>query len=153
MTEQSDCPFCKIALKHYSVYEVYRDDQIVAFLDRGPIRPGHLQIVPLEHYAYFDDLPPELAAKVVQLGQHLAKVQKQITGVDRVAFLFTGGDIPHAHAHLVPMHDKADITSRRYIVEEDLTFEPRPRATHDEQTAMAAKLMSALGTTGSKCRQ
>jgi hypothetical protein len=45
---------------------------------------------------------------------------KALYGVPRVAFLFTGGD--HAHAHVVPMHEKTDITSQRYIAEEKLTF-------------------------------
>ena len=45
----------------------------------------------------------------------------------RVAFLFTGGDVPHAHAHVVPMVAGTDITSRRYIAEEDLTFQSTPR--------------------------
>lgn len=144
MTGHFDCPFCKIAQRQYRVHEVYRDDKVMAFLDRGPIRPGHIQIIPLEHYAYFDELPPDLAAKITELGQRIAKVQKQISRVDRVAFLYTGGDIPHAHAHLVPMHEKTDITSRRYIVEEDLTFAPRPRAPHDEQTAMATELTRLL---------
>ena len=34
---------------------------------------------------------------------------------DRVAFLFTGGDVAHVHAHVVPMQEKTDITSARYI--------------------------------------
>jgi len=43
--------------------------------------------------------------------------------VDRVAFLFTGGDVAHVHAHGVPMHAKTDITSARYIVApEELTW-------------------------------
>jgi len=31
-------------------------------------------------------------------------------------FPFTGGDLPHAHAHVIPMHEKTDITSARYIL-------------------------------------
>lgn len=149
MSQHNDCLFCKIARKDINAYEIYRDEAVVAFLDTAPIRPGHIQIIPLQHYAYFDDLPPILAGKIMKLGQHIAKIQKQITGVDRVAFLFTGGDIPHAHAHLVPMHEKTDITSRRYIVEADLTFQATPHATHDELSAMATKLTQALGKVSS----
>ncbi|MES0870863.1 HIT family protein [Pseudovibrio sp. SCP19] len=146
MTEQTDCSFCKIAQKHYRVYEVYRDDKIMAFLDNGPIRPGHIQIIPLEHYDYFDDLPLELATNIMELGQRLAKALKQITGVERVAFLFTGGDIPHAHAHLVPMYEKTDITSRRYILNEDLTFQDRAHPPHNEQLAILRKIKEAMSS-------
>ena len=44
---------------------------------------------------------------------------KEVYQVERVAFLFTGGDVPHVHAHVVPMHEKTDITSARYIVNLD----------------------------------
>ena len=43
---------------------------------------------------------------------------KEVYHVDRVAFLFTGGDVAHVHAHA-----KTDITSARYIVApEELTW-------------------------------
>ena len=41
---------------------------------------------------------------------------KAVYNVNRVAFLFTGGDVPHAHAHVIPMHEKTDITSARYFL-------------------------------------
>jgi histidine triad (HIT) family protein len=43
-------------------------------------------------------------------------------GIPRLAFLFTGSDLPHVHAHVVPMHENTDITSRLYIAQEQLTF-------------------------------
>ncbi len=33
-----------------------------------------------------------------------------------MALLYAGSDVPHAHAHVFPMHEKADVTSARYIV-------------------------------------
>jgi hypothetical protein len=32
-------------------------------------------------------------------------------------------------SHVVPVHEKGDITSRRYIVEDAITFRDMPRAT------------------------
>ena len=69
---------------------------------------------------------------------------KALYGVPRVAFLFSGGDHAHAHAHVVPMHEKTDITSRRYIAEESLTFRGVPRASFEELAATAAQLRSKL---------
>lgn len=53
---------------------------------------------------------------MVRLGQRLARKMKVVYKVDLVAFLFTGGDVPHVHAHVLPMHEQTDITSARYIV-------------------------------------
>jgi histidine triad (HIT) family protein len=116
----------------------------VAFLDLYPIRPGHVQIIPRDHHPYFDDLPAETVARIVHVGQRMARVMKQVYGVDRVAFLFTGGDVAHAHAHVVPLHEKADITSRRYIVEDKVTFRSTPRASAEALSDAAALLRAAL---------
>ena len=74
--------------------------------------------MPKAHFPYFDDLPGDLASSIVVLGQKLATAMKRLYAVQRAAFLFTGGDVAHVHAHVVPMHRRTDITSRRYIAEE-----------------------------------
>ena len=139
-----DCVFCRIARGDTPAHIVHQDEMTVAFLDSHPIRPGHIQIIPREHHAYFVDLPAEIAARIVHVGQHLAKAVKRLHGVPRVAFLFTGGDVPHAHAHVVPMHEATDITSRRYIAEGDLTFRCTDAASPDELAEVAAFLRSAM---------
>ncbi len=139
-----DCPFCRIARGEVRVHEVYRDHRVVAFLDREPIRPGHLQIIPTAHIEYFEALPAEDAGAILRLGQRLAAVQKRVLGVPRVGFLFTGGDIPHTHAHVVPMVEKTDITSRAYIENDTVAFRPAPRAEEGALIEMAERLKSAL---------
>jgi len=141
-----DCPFCRIAKGEVQAHIVYEDRQLLAFLDRGPIRPGHTQIMPKVHFAYFDVTPAEVIASIAVLGQKLARVMKQLYGVDRIAFLFTGGDIAHVHAHVVPMHEKTDITSRRYIVEDAVTFRAMPRAADHELAATACELSQRLAS-------
>lgn len=138
------CLFCRIAKGEVPSHAVYEDERLYAFLDINPIRPGHVQIVPREHFAYFDDLPPDLAAEIVQLGQKLSRALKSVYGVKRVAFLFTGGDVPHVHAHVVPMVAGTDITSRRYIAEEHLTFQSTPRVPDAELADTAGTIRDAL---------
>jgi len=111
-----DCVFCGIVEGTVDAVVLYEDDDIIAFLDIAPIRPGHSHIIPKQHFETFDVLPAELAGRIIALGQALARKLKSIYHVDRVAFVFTGGDIAHAHAHVVPMVEKTDITSARYIV-------------------------------------
>jgi histidine triad (HIT) family protein len=140
----TDCLFCRIGQHEIAAHIVYEDERLLAFLDRGPIRPGHTQIVPREHFPYFDDAPADLLAAIVTVGQKLARAMKQTLHVPRVAFLFTGGDIAHVHAHAVPIHDETDITSRRYIVEETVTFRGLPCASERELARTAADLRRAL---------
>lgn len=145
MTSHSHpCLFCRIARRAVPAHIIYEDDYLVAFLDTGPIRPGHVQIVPRDHYPTFDDLTAELASRIVVLGQRLARILKAKNGVSRAAFLFTGGDIAHAHAHVLPMLAPTDITSRRYIVEENITFQAIPRPSDEELRHVAFTLREAL---------
>lgn len=119
----ADCPFCAIAAQPGLAATLYEDRDVVAFLDRCAIRPGHTQIIAREHVPTFETLSPRLLNKITALGQQLARRMKDVYRVDRVAFLFTGGDVAHVHAHVVPMHAKTDITSARYITApEQLTW-------------------------------
>lgn len=140
----SPCLFCRIARREIPAHIVYEDDYLVAFLDTGPIRPGHVQIIPRDHYPTFDELTAELASRIIILGQRLARILKANYAVTRAAFLFTGGDIAHAHAHVVPMVIPTDITSRRYIAEEEITFQPIAKASENELGQVAFILRGAL---------
>ena len=147
MVEKSNdthCVFCRIAKRELSAHVVYESEKVIAFLDISPIRLGHTQIIPLEHFDYFDDVPPTLAAEILSVGQQLARALKNVYKVPRVAFLVTGGDVPHAHAHLVPMVMFDDITSRRYIVENDVTYRDAPRATESDLASCAALIRNSL---------
>ena len=112
----SDCLFCEIASGSADAVILYQDADLVAFLDIAPIRPGHSQIIPRAHHQAFEDVPPALAGRMMVLAQNLAKRLKASYSVERVALLCTGGDVPHAHAHVVPVHEKTDVTSARYIL-------------------------------------
>ncbi|HXU42181.1 MAG TPA: HIT family protein [Burkholderiales bacterium] len=108
--------FCRIAAGEIPSVRVHEDADVIAFLDIAPMRPGHTVIVPKSHVETFEQLPAALANRILALGQQLAARMKALYKVERVAFFFTGTDIAHAHAHVVPIHEKMDITSARYLV-------------------------------------
>lgn len=142
--KNSSCLFCGIANNQISCVPILESPKLLAFLDSCPIRRGHVQIITRDHFSYFDDLPADLAGEIVYTGQEIARAQKKLYGVDRVAFLFSGGDIPHVHAHVVPMREKTDITSRLYIVEERLTFRATPAVSRQELDVVARELKAQI---------
>src|SRR5690606_14091248 len=101
-------------------------------------------IIPKAHHAYFDDLPADLAAEILGLARELAPILRRRYDAKRVGFMFTGTDIAHAHAHVVPMVEPTDLTSRQYIAEENLSFGPAPRMPDDELGAIASRLSADL---------
>jgi histidine triad (HIT) family protein len=144
MSDPNNCLFCKIGSGKIPSYKVYEDDDLLAFLDIAPIRDGHVLIIPKSHHDYFDDLPEELAAKIIVLAQKMAKVQKRLYGVKRVGIMFTGVDVEHAHCHVVPMVKASDITSRQYITNDDLEFAPRPHADAEELSVISKQIQAGL---------
>ena len=117
------CLFCAIAAGRLDASYHLENEKFVAFLDNTPIRPGHLRIVPRDHYPHFNALPPSLAEELLNLGQRLAAAQRAVFKANRVGFLFPAGGEPHAHlnhAHLnharvevVPLLSAGDVTARR----------------------------------------
>lgn len=114
-----NCIFCKIIKKESEAVIVYESEDLLVFLDRWPVREGHCQIISRCHIACFDELPEDLAAKMIHCAQRLARQMKKVYQVDRVAFAFSGNDVAHVHAHLFPIYERGDLTSKRYIENAD----------------------------------
>ena len=53
----TDCLFCRIAAGALPAHIVHQDDEVVAFLDLHPIRPGHTLVIPRAHHVWFEDIP------------------------------------------------------------------------------------------------
>ena len=107
------CPFCQLVDN--------RDELLVvgahsaAFLDVNPIRPGHVLVVPKEHEPDFFNLDDEVHLDIMRLAKRVARAQQRVFSPLRVGLLVAGLDVPHAHMHLIPMHDYHDVTSKRML--------------------------------------
>lgn len=138
------CIFCRIAAGDLPCHAIHEDDDVLAFLDIRPVRPGHTIVIPRRHAAYFDDVPPAIASRMMLVSQTIARALKQRYGVERVAYLHTGTDIAHAHAHVIPMHEVTDVTSGQYLQNRPLQVAPAPLADPADLTAIAAQLRAGL---------
>jgi histidine triad (HIT) family protein len=137
------CLFCAIAAGRVPAHIVHADARIVAFLDIRPIRPGHLQIVPRDHYPHFNALPPFLANELLNLGERLAEAQRLAFKVQRVGFLFPADGVSHAQVQAVPLLSAGDVTARRHAAGHRGAFQvPQPPAA--ELAATAGRLRESL---------
>jgi histidine triad (HIT) family protein len=79
---------------------VYEDDQFIAFLDIHPSAPGHVQVIPKEHYRWVWDVPHlEAYFKVVAA---VAKAERTAFNTDWVLSKIVGDEIAHAHVWVFP---------------------------------------------------
>ncbi len=99
-----DCVFCKIVKGEISAEKIYDDKNVYAFLDMGPVNPGHTLVIPKEHYKIMAETPDNILARVFVVAKKLMKVIKKTMKADFVAVSVVGVDVPHFHVHLVPRY-------------------------------------------------
>ena len=69
---QQQCVFCHIAAGRVASKKVYEDDKVTAVLDINPASPGHVLLIPKEHYVVMPQIPEDVL-------QHLGMVAKGIS--------------------------------------------------------------------------
>ncbi|HZV49107.1 MAG TPA: HIT family protein [Candidatus Dormibacteraeota bacterium] len=99
------CPFCAIVSGTAPAHEVWRGEEVVAFLDRRPLFPGHCLVVPTAHVPSFLDLTSGQLLSLMRLAQRIAAAFEEGLGAHGT-FLAVNDkvsqSVPHVHVHVVP---------------------------------------------------
>jgi histidine triad (HIT) family protein len=103
----SDCIFCRIISDKSPSTIVYRDDQVIAFLDIHPAAPVHILIVPRKHITSIN----EIESGDETLIGHLFTVAKSLAAENEISesgyrlIINTGPNarqaVFHIHLHLL----------------------------------------------------
>ena len=106
----SECIFCKIIAGEIPSAKVYEDGAKLAFMDIGPVRPGHVLLIPKKHYERLTDMPGDEAADLARVLPDLGRAVVEAAGADGFNIHQTNGAcsgqvVPHVHIHVIPRHD------------------------------------------------
>ncbi len=109
------CVFCAI-VRGDAPAEIVLDDAVgIAFLDRRPLLPGHVLLVPRRHVATLPDLPVADVGPLFGLAQRLTRTVTLATGGEG-AFVAVNNvvsqSVPHLHIHVVPRRHDDRLFSR-----------------------------------------
>ncbi|MDP3956191.1 MAG: HIT domain-containing protein [bacterium] len=96
----NDCIFCKIVAEIIPAEKVFENDRFVAFLDVHPRGPGHVQLIPKEHYRWVWDVPA--IGEYFEIARAIAKAQQRAFGIEMIRSQVFGDEVPHAHLWLWP---------------------------------------------------
>jgi histidine triad (HIT) family protein len=104
------CIFCKIIAGQIPCWKLHEDDDVLAFLDIGPLSEGHCLIVPKSHHVTIDQMSPEEAAACARLIPRLSRAVIAATGAPGWNVLqnngpFSGQAVPHVHFHIIPRRE------------------------------------------------
>ncbi|WP_372798199.1 HIT family protein [Pontiella sp.] len=103
----SECIFCKIVNKEIPATVVYEDDEVLVFMDIGPIIKGHTLVIPKKHYDPVTETPDEMLAKMHITAKKIAAAQMNGLGADGVNIMQNNGrasgqEVEHIHIHVIP---------------------------------------------------
>ena len=104
-----DCIFCKIVQGAIPSARVYEDELTLAFMDVGPVNPGHVLVATKRHAASLFDLTAEEAAAVMVTAQRVAASVRRAFDAPGLTLLQANGKegwqtVFHFHLHVVPRH-------------------------------------------------
>jgi histidine triad (HIT) family protein len=104
-----DTLFTKIIAGEIPCFRVYEDDQVLAFLDIGPLSKGHVLVIPKEPAETIDQLSDESAAAIGRVLPRLSRAVMQATGTSAFNILQNNGRsahqaVMHVHFHIIPKY-------------------------------------------------
>jgi histidine triad (HIT) family protein len=137
------CVFCAIVAGDTPAHVVLEDDATLGFLDVRPVFPGHVLLVPRDHYETLTDLPPALLPALFGAAQRLAAgVQAAMDAHGTFVAMnnTVSQSVPHLHIHIVPRRRKDGLRG---------FFWPRQRYAGEEEMAeIAARIRAAISDAG-----
>lgn len=101
--------FSKIVNGEIPAYKVAEDENYLAFLDIFPVAKGHTLVIPKKEVDYIFDLEDDLYTGLQAFAKKVAIGLKQAIPCQKVGVLVLGLEVPHAHIHLIPMQNEADL--------------------------------------------
>ena len=135
------CIFCEIVAGRVPAFTVLDESATVAFLDRAPLAPGHVLVVPRQHVETLGDLPTS------EVGRYFEAVQRLAVAVERgmradgtfVAInIKISQSVPHLHVHVVPRRKGDGLFGRNF------QWIRRPYPSDAEARAAQASIRAAL---------
>ena len=143
------CPFCAVAAGHesgsvYTVAEdvVLRGELVVGCISSHwwPRNPGHVILIPWDHFENIYDLPDEYGAEIFKASRRIALAMKSAYGCEGVSTRQHNEpagyqEVWHFHQHVFPRYRGDDLytrTAERFIT------------TPSQRSPYAEKLKGAL---------
>src|SRR5690554_2209939 len=101
--------FTKIIKGEIPSYKIYEDEKFYAFLDISPLSKGHTLVIPKEEVDYIFDISDSLLSEMIVISKMIAQAIEKAIKCNRIGLMVIGLEVPHAHIHLIPIHNEGDM--------------------------------------------
>lgn len=105
-----ECIFCSIVARGAEASVVFEDDAVVVFMDRYPVTPGHLLVVPRKHAVGFEDIDETTSAHVWSVGHNMSRaLRRSRMSCEGINVFLCDGEVAfqtvfHFHLHVIPRY-------------------------------------------------
>jgi histidine triad (HIT) family protein len=106
----NDCLFCKIVAGIIPSHKIFENDRVFAFLDIGPVSPGHTLVITKAHAENLAANTVEDACALMVAIHDLAPKITQAVGAQGYNLgmnhgVAAGQDVLHTHLHIMPRQE------------------------------------------------
>lgn len=123
------CQFCEaVRAKEWTVYE---DDTAAVLLHKSPAMPGHLLVVPKEHFTILEQTPDAAVRKLAALSSKASTALIQVLGASGANLIIENGtgaeqQVPHISFNIIPR-----------VEGDGINFQWQPKKLSEEQMSLA----------------
>lgn len=123
-----NCQYCERLKAREAIYE---DDLAAVLLHKAPAMPGHLLVVPKEHFTIIEQTPDNVVRKLAALSNKASAALLQVFGAAGTNLIIENGtgaeqQIPHLAFNIIPR-----------VEGDGLNFQWQPKKLSDEQMGLA----------------
>jgi histidine triad (HIT) family protein len=123
--------FSKIVAGEIPSYKVAENEKFYAFLDINPLAKGHTLVIPKQETDYIFDLEDKLLADMILFSKQVAIAIEKVISCKRIGMTVIGLEVPHAHIHLIPINQEADMFNRHKLSLRKEEFEEIAKAINE----------------------
>jgi histidine triad (HIT) family protein len=138
--QKKQCIFCHIIEGKVQSRKVYEDDKSMAILDINPANPGHVLLLPKEHYSIMPQLSEDEITHLFSIAKTISNALLRCLGVQGTNILVQNGvaagqKAQHFMIHIIPRKEK-----------DGVKFElPQTKIPEDQLESIRKKLEAKLG--------
>ena len=101
--------FSKIIAGELPAHKVAEDEKHLAFLDINPLKKGHALAIPKKEIDYIFDLTEQEYLDLQKFARKAGLAIEKNVECKRMGIAVLGLEVPHAHIHLIPIHNEGDL--------------------------------------------
>ena len=112
--QKKQCIFCQIISGSVQSRKIYEDEHVLAVLDINPANPGHILVMPRDHYSIMPQIPEEEVEHIFLVAKMLSNASLRALEVQGSNIIVANGvaagqRAQHFMAHLIPRKENDNL--------------------------------------------